>query len=154
MKSNEKKILSQKTQSVINFIIGVLIVLMFIIGALGKMQHSEVLHNISNIFFPFALAMIMFIFGVSLNRRKQPEDELSRELMLKAGSAAIFFVLLAILVFGIAMDVIGSARDNPKFSIEGSDVVMFGQFICGVYIAAKSAVFLWLDRTPKGEEEE
>ena len=151
MKSNEKKILSQKTQSVINFIIGVLIVLMFIIGALGKMQHSEVLHNISNIFFPFALGMIMFIFGVSLNRRKQPEDELSRELMLKAGSAAIFFVLLAILVFGITMDVIGSARDNPKFSI---DVVMFGQFVCGVYMAAKSAVFLWLDRTPKGEEEE
>lgn len=154
MKNKEKKIISQKKQAVIGFIIGIINVLMFMIGTLEKMQHSTMLDNISDIFFPFAFGMLILIFGVSLSSKKQPGDELSRELMLKAGAIAIIFELLAVLVWGIGMDIIGSVRGNSKFSIEGNDVVMFVQLMGGVYIAARSAIFLWLDRTPKAEEDE
>jgi hypothetical protein len=31
---------------------------------------------------------------------------------------------------------------------------MFGVFLCGIFFIAKNIVFLWLDRTPKAEEDE
>ena len=154
MKNSNVKMISQKKQAVINIVMGCLIILMVIIKLIGKMQHSTVLQNVSNIVFPFALGIIIFIFGVSLNRRKQTSDELSRELMLRAGSITLFIELFVIIAMGIAMEIIGSSRGNVKFGIEGIDVMLFGTFICGVNIAARNAVFLWLDRIPKAEEEE
>lgn len=153
---NGNKMISQKTQAVINLIIGIMIALIFIAEVIGRIMNSTVLHNVSSIFFPFAIGITMFVVGVSLERRKQPGDELSKELMLKAGSLALYFEVCAVAALGIAMEIAGSLRGNYKFSIEGKDVLMFATFICGVNLAARSVVFLWLDKTPKdwNEEEE
>lgn len=154
MKKNNERLLSQKTQAVINLTSGVMIILMVLIGEIGKMQHSTVLNNISKILFPFALGAFMLVFGVVLNNERQRGDELSKELMHKAGSLSIFFEVFAVLAVAIAFEIMCHLSGNYQFSIETNDILMFGTFLCGVNLAARSGIFLWLDRTPRTEEDE
>lgn len=150
----KKRVLSQKAQAVSEFVSSLVMIIMFICGMLEKIYHTRVFHYIINVLSPLVIVVIVLLCVMSAKYKKQPSDELSRELMLKATDIAVKVELCAAVLVGIFMHLHGNHRHFEYYSIEGSDVCMFGVFLSGVFFAAKSIIFLWLDRTPKAEEEE
>ncbi len=150
----KKRVLSQKAQALSEFVSSMVMIILFICGMLEKIYHTRVFHYIINVLSPLILIGIVFFCAMSTKYKKQPSDELSRELMLKATDIAVRVELCAALLVGIFMHLHGNHRHFEYYSIEGSDVCIFAVFLCGVFLAAKNITFLWLDRTPKAEEDE
>ncbi len=154
MKNKGRKTLSLKAQAVSELILAMIMIVLFIGKMYENIFHSRALHNIINYGAPFIIIAISAVFVIAVKFRYQPNDELSRELMMKATDIAVRVELGTALLVGIIMHLHGNHRHFEYYSLTGGDVCMFGVFLCEVFLAAKSIAFLWLDRTPKAEEEE
>ena len=150
----KKKVMSQKAQAVSEIIAAMVQIVLFICKILENINHTRALHNILNVMSPVIIAAIIILIVWSSRYGKQPGDELSRELTLKATAVAVKAELCIAMFAGIFMHLHGNYRHDEYYSITGSDVVLFAVFLCGVFFIVKNIVFLWLDRTPKAEEEE
>ena len=150
----KKRELSQKAQALSEFVSSMVMIILFICEMLEKIYHTKIAHYIINVLSPLILIGIVFFCVMSSKYKKQPSDELSRELMLKATDIAVRVELGTALLVGIIMHLHGNHRHFEYYSLTGGDVCIFAVFLCGVFLAAKNIVFLWLDRTPKAEEEE
>ena len=150
----KKKELSQKAQAVSEFVSAMVMIILFICKILEKTNHTELMHNILSVMSLLAFIGVAFYVFLESKYKKQPSDELSRELMLKATYLAVKVELIAAVLVGIFMHLHGNHRHFEYYSITGGDVCAFAVFLCGVFFAVKNIVFLWLDRTPKAEEEE
>ena len=127
---------------------------MFTVGMLEKINHTRTLHTIIKISFPFIVIAMLILFFWSSKYKKQPSDELSSALSLRATAAAVKIELCTAAVVGVFMHMHGNHRHFEYYSITGIDVCMFAFFLSGIFFAAKNIAFLWLDRTPKAEEDE
>ncbi len=154
MKNKGNKILSLKAQAVAELISAMIMVMLFIGKMYENIFHNRALHNIINYSSPLIIVLIVSAFVLMTRYKNQPNDELSRELTLRATEISVKVELIAAVAFGVIMHMQGNRRNIEYFSVMGSDVCMFGVFLVGVYFAAKNIVFLWLDRTPKAEEDE
>ena len=154
MKNSKKKELSLKAQAIAELVSAAVMILLFIGKMYENIFHNRALHNIINYTSPLIFVIIAAICVVSAKYNKQPNDELSRELTLKATEIAVKIELCVAVFCGIIMHLQGNRRHFEYYRIMGSDVCIFGVFLCGVYLAAKNIAFLWFDRTPKAEEEE
>lgn len=154
MKNKGRKTLSLKAQAVSELILAMIMIVLFIGKMYENIFHSRALHNIINYGAPFIIIAISSVFVIAVKFRYQPNDELSRELTLKATEIAVKIELCVAVFCGIIMHLQGNRSGDEYYRIMGSDVCIFGVFLSGVFFAAKSIIFLWLDRTPKAEEEE
>ncbi|WP_303837984.1 hypothetical protein [Ruminococcus flavefaciens] len=149
-----KKMMSQKAQAALEIVPALVLIMLFICKILENINHTRTLHNILNAMSPLIIVVTAVLFIWSSRYGKQPSDELSRELTLKATAVAVKAELCAAVIVGIFMHLQGNRRHDEYFRITGGDVCMFGVFLCGVFFIAKNITFLWLDRTPKAEEDE
>lgn len=150
----KKRVVSQKAQAAFEIVPAAVLIMLFICKILENINHTETLHNILNAMSPLIIVLIVILFIWSSRYGKQPSDELSRELMLKATAVAVKAVLFAAVAVGFFMHLHGNYRHDEYYSITGGDVCMFAVFLCGIFLIVKNIAFLWLDRTPKAEEEE
>lgn len=154
MKVNEKKILTQHGQAFVNLIWGIAMVLLPIATTIRKHFNSNtngIFYRSMNMLAAFcALLLILYTSGL----KKQPEDELSQSLMLKATATAAYVEIFAVAALSTGMLVTGILRNDETFSVTSFDVLNLAMFLCGVYHIARNAIFLWLDRTPKECDEE
>ncbi|MBO4492986.1 MAG: hypothetical protein J5724_01220 [Ruminococcus sp.] len=152
--STKKKVISQKAQAVSELVSAVIMIILFICKILEDLNYTKAMHNILNIMSPLLLIAIAVFLLWSKRYEKQPSDELSRELMLRSTAIAVKAELCAAIAVGVYMHLQGNYRHDEYYSITGSDIVMFGVFLCGIFFIVKDCIFLWLDRTPKAEDDE
>ncbi len=88
-----------------------------------------------------------FIVGMFTGTYER-KDELTRQTLAKATEIA-FYVLIALLfVTAIVIENISAAKLAKTVAVDMYYYILFGA------IALRSIIFLWLDRTPKEEEED
>lgn len=145
-----RKPISQKGQAVCNLILGLLIVVAEIVGRLtqGAARKSGV-----DAFFIVGLLIIAAMAVILSRRKNEPSDELSKDLMLKATSLAGIVSIAALFVFGCVLHLAGNYRYPEPLDFGYDDVLILTMAQAGVYLMAKNAIYLWLDRTPVADDE-
>lgn len=151
---DKRKPISQKGQATCNLIIGLLIVVTEIVGRLtqGAARTSSI--NGVDVFFIAGLLIIAAMAVILSRRKNEPADELSKDLMLKATSLAGIVSIAALFVFGCVMHLAGNYKYPEPLNFGYDDVLILTMAQAGIYLAAKNAIYLWLDRTPMSDDEE
>lgn len=147
-----RKPISQKGQAVCNLILGLLIVATEIVGRLTQDAARKSGFNGVDIFFVVGLLIIAAVVVILSRRKNEPADELSKDLMLKSTSLAGIVSIAALFVFGCVLHLAGNYRYPEPLNFGYDDILILTMAQMGVYLTAKNAIYLWLDRTPADDE--
>lgn len=147
--NTKKKINTLKNQAWTNLICGAMTLPLYsVMLFLDTPQHR----TLGNIYIVAVLAVIVVLCILS-SGKKEAADELSTANMNRAGSISAFIAPCIILAVGIFMHLRGNYRGDSTYDITGGDICIFGVMLMNIIIIVKNGIFLWLDRTPKGEED-
>lgn len=153
-KTDPRKPISQKGQAICNLILGLLIIVTEIVGKLTQGAERKSDFNGGDVYFIVALFIVAIVVVISSVRKSEPADELSKELMLKATSWAGTISIAALFLFGCVIHLRGNYRYPEPLTFGYDDVIILAMALAGVYLTAKNAIYLWLDRTPESDDEE
>ncbi|MBR3283246.1 MAG: hypothetical protein IKI56_08110 [Ruminococcus sp.] len=150
MIKGKKKVNSLKKQAWINLICGAVTLPLYSVMLLPETPLRKTLGNV----FVFITLAVVVLLCICSSGKKEQADELSTANMNRAGSISAVIAPCILLAVGIFMHLRGNYIHNTTFGITGGDIIVFGVMIANISIIVKNGVFLWLDRTPKAEEEE
>ena len=145
-----KKVNTLKKQAWINLICGAAPLPLY---SIMLMPDTPMRKTLGNIFVVIALVIVALICICS-SGRKEKADELSTANMNRAGSISAIIPPCIIVALGLFMQMRGNYIDKETFNITGEDIIIFGIMMADIIIIVKNGIFLWLDRTPKAEEDE
>lgn len=146
----DKKVNTLKKQAWTNLICGAATLPLYSVMFMPDTPLRKILCNI----FVVITMVIIVVLCIYSSGRKEQGDELSTANMNRAGSISAIIAPCIILAVGMFMHMRGNYIDKETFSITGGDIIVFGIMIANITIIVKNGIFLWLDRTPKAEEEE
>ena len=150
-KQDSRKPVTFRAQAVINLIFSLLSMVIMVVGIITKYLHLTDVMDV----FVVAVLVCIGIFCIVMSRfKKEPADELAKELMTKATAYSVNGVLAAAILTGIFMHLNGNRCDIETYSITGEHVIWFGYVLALIHWIMKNAIYLWLDRTPASDEEE
>ena len=150
-KADKRKPMSFGRQAFFDLIYGIAFILIAIVALY---TNQTKIRKLSDMFFVTTL-IVFVVMGIMLSRyKKEPADELAEALMTKATAYSAYGLIIANLVVGVIMSIVGGVRDNEFFTITGDHVLTYTYFLMGVYYVLRNAIYLWLDRTPASDEEE
>ena len=147
--NTKKKISTLKNQAWANLICGAMTLPLYTVMLF---QDTPQHRTLGNIFIVAVLAGIV-VFCILSSGKKEAADELSTSNMNRAGSISAFIAPCIILAVGIFMHLRGNYRGDSTYDITGGDICVFSAMLMIINNIVKNGIFLWLDRTPKGEEE-
>lgn len=150
-KADSRKPVTFRAQAVINLIFALLSMVIIVVGIITKYLHKT---EAVDVFFVAVLVSIGVFCIVMTRFKKEPADELAKELMTKATAYSVNGVLAAAMLVGIIMHLEGNRRHIESYSITGEYVVWFAYLLTMLQGIMKNAIYLWLDRTPASDEEE
>ena len=145
-KTDPRKPVSQKGQAAVNAVYGIIIIL---ISAFAVYAKECLTKSTTNKVYAMLLAVLVGFAIMTARFKKEPADELSKELMQKATAYSAWAEAFFVLAVGVAMSLTG----KETFEITSTHVMTLAYALCGVYHLSRNAIYLWLDRTPGGEEE-
>lgn len=147
-KTDPRKSMSVKGQALLNLMFGAVVMIISVISLISRTSGSIRRHTPLFIAAIAVYAVLLFILG---KYKKEPEDELSKELKLKSDSYTAHGLIVATMVYGIVLQTAGNHAH--KVSITGEMIMWFGYLMIGTYHVLRNAIYLRLDRTPESEEE-
>ncbi|WP_139199777.1 hypothetical protein [Ruminococcus albus] len=149
-KTDPRKPISVKGQALVNLLLGVVMTVIAVsamisrsIGSI-KQQTPTVLA---------AAAVYVVLMMISCRYKKEPGDELAKELMLKATAYSAEGLIIFTMVFGMIVHMACNRAHKANVCITGEMVMWYGYLMIGAYYVLRNAFYLWLDRTPEAEEE-
>ena len=145
-----KKVNTLKNQAWTNLICGAVTLPLYSVMLLPHTQLNKTLGNI----FVFIVIAVLVLLCIRSSGKKEQADELSAANMNRAGSISALIAPCIILAVGIFMHMRGNYRSDETFDITGEAIIIFGVMTAAITIIVKNGIFLWLDRTPKTEEDE
>ena len=99
--------------------------------------------SLSGVWKALVYAGFAFLVG-ALTGTYEKKDELTRQTLARAAEITLFVLLIALFIAAVFSENISS----PTLAVNLYYYIIFGA------IALRSALFLWLDRTPNDDEEE
>lgn len=145
-----KKINTIKKQAWTNLICGAVTLPMYFLILLPRTPLRRTMGDI----FAVITLTIVAVLSIYSSGRKEKADELSTANMNRAGSISAVIPPCIIVAVGLFMQMRGNYIDKETFNITGENIIFFGIMIAIISMIVKNGVFLWLDRTPKAEEDE
>ena len=150
-KMDKRKPITQKGQALTNLICGIIIVLESVFGAFGKKLIGK---TGVDVFFILAVITLVLLVALTSRYKKEPADELAKELMTKAAAYSAYVPIIIIAVIGVAMTLIGNKTDIDSFPVTSDHVMGLALLLMGIHYVVRNGMYLWLDRTPKSDDEE
>lgn len=154
VKNNTQKILTLKHQAIINLVFGMMLVVGVALFDFGIIPLDRLSDKAAGILFLGIIIAILGFMIFTAKYKNQPEDELSKELMLKASAKAIYFVILSVALLSTCVMLYEFKTNKNGITVNNTTILELATFLSGVYEVAKNSIFLWLDRTPKDWNEE
>lgn len=150
-KLDKRKPITQKGQALSNLICGIVIILEAVFGTFGKKLIGE---TGVDVFFILAIITVVVLAALTSRYKKEPADELAKELMTKAAAYSAYVPIALITLIGIVMHLNGNRTDHEIYEIRGDHVLTLALLLMGIQYVVRYGMYLWLDRTPKSEDEE
>ncbi|ADU20902.1 hypothetical protein [Ruminococcus albus] len=147
-KTDPRKSMSVKGQALMNLLLGALMMAHAVIALISRTSGS--IRQQTPLFLS-AIAVYVVLLFIMGRYKKEPEDELSKDLKLKADAYTAHGLIVATMVYGIVLQTAGN--HVHKVSITGEMIMWFGYLMIGTYHVLRNAIYLRLDRTPESEEE-
>lgn len=154
MKNNTQKILTLKHQAIINLVFGMMLVVGVALFDFGIIPLDRLSDKAADIIFPGIIIAVLGFMIFTAKYKNQPEDELSKELMLKASVKSVYFESLSVGIIGLCVLIYEIKTNKSGITVNGNTILHLAVFLGAVYEVAKDVIFLWLDRTPKDWNEE
>ena len=149
LKKNNK-VNTLKNQAWTNLICGAVTLPLYSVILLPETPLRRTLGDV----FASIIIVSVVVLCIRSSGKKEKADELSIANMNRAGSISAGFAPTIVLAIGIFMHLRGNYRHEVNFNITGGTIVAFGVMLVSISIIVKNGIFLWLDRTPKAEEDE
>lgn len=146
-KSDPRKPISQKGQAVCNVIYGAILMAAPIVSKLTQSDSSGSGSIGGDIFFIATIVIVSIMAVMMYSRKAEPADELCKELMLKATSWSAPILIAVVWLTGLIMK-------EGVYTVTTDDMALLVILLMGVYLTARYAIYLWLDRTPASDDEE
>lgn len=150
-KIDKRKPITQKGQALTNLICGIIIVLEAVFGAFGKKLIGK---TGVDIFFILAIITLVVLVALTSRYKKEPADELAKELMTKATAYSAYVPIIIVALIGFVMHLNGNRTNHEIYEIRGDHVISLALLLAGIHCVVRYGMYLWLDRTPKSDDEE
>ncbi|MBQ8966367.1 hypothetical protein [Ruminococcus sp.] len=149
-KDDPRKPVSQRGQALMNLICGVIIFAMAMLMTLGIKAD-----NIPSSVPLAAIVLFMAVMGYfEVRHKKEPADELSKELMLKATSYSAYAMIITVWALGFITTLISNKRGEEFIRVNSDNLMGLTMLLLGVYLIVRNAAYLLLDKAPAEDEEE
>ena len=148
-RNDPRKPVSQKGQAIANLICGVVIFAMSMLMMLG-IKAPDVPSEAVLILAGAAFAVMVFF---EVRYKKEPADELSKELMMKATSYSAYAQIIVMWLGGFITMMAANKSDKDYIMVNSDNLMGVTMMLMGVYLMVRNGVYIWLDRTPADEEE-
>lgn len=151
---DRRKPISIKGVEVCNLVIGLMIIAACAVAQLTQGSVSKSSLNGGNIFFIFYFSVLLVLLVLYSLHKKEPADELCKELMYKATNFAAISAVVVLFAAGAAASLVGNYKypEPMYFTYEEFSLMAFA--MVGFFLSAKSTAYLWLDGTPASDDEE
>lgn len=149
-KTDPRKSISVKGQAVVNLLLGVIMTVIAVAAMISR-SIGSIRQQTPAVVAATAVYVVLLI--ISGRYKKEPEDELAKELMLKSTAYSAKGLIISTMVFGMAVNMACNRIHKDSVKITGEMVMWYGYLMIGMYYVLRNAFYLWLDRTPEAEEE-
>lgn len=149
-KTDPRKSISVKGQAVVNLMFGAVVMALAVIALISRTSGSI---RQQTPLFMAAIAVYLVLLFIMVRYKKEPGDELSKELKLKADAYTAKGLIVATIVFGMILQMACNHSHKVSVEITGEVVMWYGYLMLGAYHVLSNAFYLGLDRTPEAEEE-
>lgn len=151
---DRRKPMSVKGVEVCNLVSGLLIIAICMIAYFTKIFVTESSSNADDAVMVIYYVTIMILAVFYSLHKKEPADELSKELMYKAINFSSVASVVVLFAAGAAASLVGNYKYPEPMYFTYEEFTYMAFAMVGFFLTAKSAAYLWLDRTPASDDEE
>lgn len=151
---DRRKPMSVKGVEICNLVSGLLVIALCVIAYFTHIFAIENSSNADDVVIVIYYIIVMLLVVFYSFHKKEPADELSKELMYKAINFSSIASVAVLFAAGAAVSLVGNYIYPEPMYFTYEEFMYIAFAIVGFFFASKSAAYLWLDRTPASDDEE